>query len=58
MKILGSNSKVSLDNNAATITSITTKGLTLLKSSGGSVEMTLSEAEKFLQTKQMKVKEI
>ena len=31
--------------NTATVTSITTKGLTLLKDKGGTVEMTLAEAE-------------
>ena len=45
MKILGLKSKVRFANDAATITSITTKGLTLLKDKGGTVEMTLVEAE-------------
>ena len=34
--------------NTATVTSITTKGLTLLKDKGGTVKMTFDEAEEFL----------
>jgi len=51
MKILGLKSKVRFANDAATITSITTKGLTLLKDKGGTVEMTFTEAEEFLREK-------
>ena len=50
MKILGLKSKVRIapDSDAATVTSITTKGLTLLKDKGGTVKMTFDEAEEFL----------
>jgi hypothetical protein len=58
MKILGLKSKIRLDNYTATITDITTKGLTLLKDRGDSIEITFAEAEKFLQNKQMEVLEI
>jgi hypothetical protein len=51
MKILGLKSKVRFANDAATVTSITTKGLTLLKDKGGTVEMTFTEAEEFLREK-------
>jgi hypothetical protein len=51
MKILGLKSKVRFANDAATITGITTKGLTLLKDKGGTVEMTFAEAEDFLREK-------
>ena len=51
MKILGLKSKVRFANDAATITGITTKGLTLLTDKGGTVEMTFAETEEFLREK-------
>ena len=50
MKILGLKSKVRIapDSDTATVTSITTKGLTLLKDKGDTIEMTFDEAEEFL----------
>ena len=37
--------------NTATVTSITTKGLTLLNDKGGTVKITLAEAEEALEVK-------
>ncbi len=50
MKILGLKSKVRFENHDATVVDITTKGVELLRDSGGTVEITLAEAEDVLET--------
>ena len=45
MKVLGIKSKVRFENHDATVVDITTKGVELLRDSGGTVDITLAEAE-------------
>jgi|TARA_Y100000310_G_scaffold41620_1_gene38906 hypothetical protein len=45
MKLLGLKSKVRFENNNATVVDITNRGILLLRDSGGTVEITLAEAE-------------
>ncbi len=40
--------KLAPSSDTATVTSITTKGLTLLNDKGGTVKITLAEAEEYL----------
>ena len=51
MKVLGFNSKVKFENHDATVVGITTKGVELLKNSGGTVRITLAQAENLKVTK-------
>jgi hypothetical protein len=51
MKVLGFNSKVKFENHGATVVGITTKGVELLKDSGGTVKITLAQAENLKVTK-------
>ncbi len=45
MKVLGIESKVKFENRDAIVVGITTKGVELLRDSGGTVEITLAQAE-------------